>query len=76
MLQRPATRLSRGIRKPKTYTDGTIRYAHLATVDDEPSNLQAALANKHWKLAMDVEFDVLLKNKIWHLFHLRKGGMS
>jgi len=73
VLQRPATRLSRGIRKPKTYTDGTIRYAHLATVDDEPSNLQAALANKHWKLAMDVEFDVLLKNKIWHLVPPQKG---
>ena len=71
--QRPATRLSQGICKPKTCTDGTIRYAHLATVDEEPSSLQDALTNKNWKLAMDVEFDALLKNKTWHLVPPRKG---
>jgi len=71
--QCPVTRLSQGIRKPKTYTNGTIRYAHLAAVDEEPSNLQAALVNKNWKLAMDVEFDALLKNKTWHLVPPQQG---
>lgn len=71
--QRPTTRLLQGIRKPKTYTDGTIRYAHLTAVAEEPSSLKDALANPNWKLAMDVEFDALLKNKTWHLVPPAKG---
>lgn len=67
---RPITRLQQGIRKPKTYTDGTIRYGHLAATSEEPHTLQHALADKNWKNAMDVEFLALQKNKTWHL---RKG---
>ena len=70
---RPTTRLSQGIRKPKTYTDGTIPCAHLAAVSEEPSSLKDALANPNWELAMDAEFDALLKNKTWHLVPPAKG---
>ena len=43
---RPKTRAQSGIRKPKTYTDGTVRYG-LLTENSEPSSLDAALENKN-----------------------------
>jgi hypothetical protein len=49
---RPHTRLQGGIRKPKIYTDGTIRYGCLA-VTSEPRNIEEALRDKIWKHAMD-----------------------
>jgi hypothetical protein len=64
--QRPATRLQHGIRKPKLYTDGTIRYANLVSTDESPS-LRDALSDSRWKSAMEVEFSALMKNKTWHL---------
>jgi hypothetical protein len=39
---RPTTRLQHGIRKPKTYTDGTVRYGHLTTLG-EPESVADAL---------------------------------
>jgi len=60
-LQRPSTRLQQGIRKPKVYTDGTIRYGQLAATSEGPPNLRDALSDKNWKHAMDVEFDALRK---------------
>jgi histone deacetylase 1/2 len=65
--QRAVTRLQQGIRKPKNYTAGTIRYGQLATTTEGPIDLQHALADRNWKHAMDVEFDALIKNKTWHL---------
>lgn len=70
---RPIARLQQGIRKPKTYTDGTIRYGHLAATSEEPHTLQHALADKNWKNAMDVEFLALQKNKTGHLVPPQKG---
>lgn len=70
---RPATRLSQGIRKPKSYTDGTIRYAHIASTSDEPPNVATALSVPHWKSAMDSEFSALLRNKTWHLVPPPRG---
>jgi hypothetical protein len=70
--QHPVTRLQHGIRKPKIYTDGTIRYANLAMVT-EPKNLVDALHNPNWKAAMDVEFGALQKNKTWHLVPPQRG---
>jgi hypothetical protein len=67
---RPTTRLQRGIRKPKTYSDGTTRYNRkfgLLTHAGEPHNLEEALQNKNWKNTMDIEFLALQKNKTWHL---------
>jgi hypothetical protein len=63
---RPHTRLQGGIRKPKIYIDGTIKYSFLATFE-EPHNLEDALGDKNWKQAMDEEFGALVKNKTWHL---------
>jgi hypothetical protein len=63
--KRPVTRLQHGIRKPKTYTDGTIKYGRLATIS-EPKNLVVALHNPNWKPAMDIEHGALQKNKTWH----------
>jgi histone deacetylase 1/2 len=66
------TRLQHGIRKPKTYTDGTIRYGCL-TATGEPVNLEEALSNTNWKNAMDVEYMALMRNKTWHLVPPEKG---
>jgi histone deacetylase 1/2 len=71
--QRPATRLQHGIRKPKVYTDGTIRYGNLATTISEPVTIKDALDNPHWKAAMDAEFGALLKNNTWHLVPPQQG---
>lgn len=70
--QRLVTRLQQGIRKPKAYTDGTIWYAHVATIEESPT-LQYAVSDKNWKSAMDVEFLALQKNKTWHLVPPQKG---
>jgi hypothetical protein len=59
---RPHTRLQTSIHKPKLYTDGTVHYGCLAE-SDEPRSLDDALTNKNWKIAMDVEYDALMKNK-------------
>jgi histone deacetylase 1/2 len=66
------TRLQHGIRKPKTYTDGTIRYGCL-TATGEPVNLEEALSNTNWKNALDVEYMALMRNKTWHLVPPEKG---
>jgi hypothetical protein len=42
------TRLQDGIRKPKIYSDDTIRYGHSA-ISKELITLQAALSNPNWK---------------------------
>jgi histone deacetylase 1/2 len=68
---RPRTRLQGGIRKPKVYTDGTIRYGLSAFA--EPHTVEEALASKHWKEAMYLEYNALVKNKTWHLVPPRKG---
>lgn len=70
--RRPSTRLQHGIRKPKVYTDGTIKYNFLTT-SGEPRNLEDALNDKNWKNAMDAEFMALEKNRTWHLVPPQKG---
>lgn len=69
--QRPNTRLQAGIRKPKVYRDGTVRYGFLVA-SGEPRSLEDALGDKNWKAAMDAEFDALVKNKTWHLVPTQK----
>jgi hypothetical protein len=69
---RPRTRLQDGVCKPKVYTDGTVRYG-LSVSTGEPRSVEEALANKHWKEAMDLEYDAFMKNKTWHLVPPRKG---
>jgi histone deacetylase 1/2 len=66
------TRLQAGTRKPKVYTDGTIRYGFF-TSSGEPQNINEALGDENWKNAMDVEYSALMKNKTWHLVPPRRG---
>lgn len=72
VLARPSTRLQNNIRRPKQYTDGTVRYG-LCTATQEPTTLQQALANDHWRAAMDEEFSALIQNKTWHLVPPSQG---
>jgi hypothetical protein len=58
--------------QPKTYSDDTIPWCLLVATDD-PSNLQAALANPHWKGAMNEEFEALTTNQTWRLVPARQG---
>jgi hypothetical protein len=69
---RPTTRSQHDIRKPKVYSDGTIRYGCFAS-NGEPQNLEEALKSKNWKHAMDLEFSALMNNKTWHLAPYQKG---
>lgn len=64
--RQPRTHLQDNIRKPKQYTDGTVRYG-LLTQTLEPTSLHDALTSPNWKHAMDLEFDALMKNHTWHL---------
>jgi hypothetical protein len=67
----PGTRLQHGICKPKVYTDDTVRYRLLA-YSCKPLNHHDALNYSRWKLAMDHEFEVLLRNETWHLVPHKK----
>jgi histone deacetylase 1/2 len=66
LVSRPTTRSQLGIRRPKVYTDGTVRYNFLASAG-EPTSLDNALNDPNWKQAMDCEYTALLKNNTWHL---------
>jgi histone deacetylase 1/2 len=70
--RRPRTRLQSGIVRPKTFTDGTIRYGMYSSTG-EPSDLNEALADPKWKRAMEEEYNALIKNKTWHLVPARKN---
>jgi hypothetical protein len=59
------TRLQGGIRKPKEFTDGTVRYGNVA-ISSEPLNLHEALTVPHWKMAMNDEYITLLLCGIRH----------
>jgi hypothetical protein len=72
---RPRTRLQDGIRKAKVYTDGTVCYGFSA-ITGEPRSVEEALTNPHWKKAMDLEYDALMKNKHGTLFLQKKVEMS
>jgi len=71
---RPVTRLQHGIRKPKVYTDGTVRWGlSSSSSPSEPTSVTEALRDKRWVSAMDSEYQALLKNKTWHLVPSPKG---
>jgi hypothetical protein len=62
----PHTRFQSGIRKPKIYSDGTVRYANLTT-SEEPANLAVAITDPNWKKAMDSnsQFLLIIKHVTW-----------
>jgi hypothetical protein len=64
--RRPHTRLQAGVRRPKVYSDGTVRYG-LFTSSGEPQCLEEALEDHNWKNAMNAEYEALIKHKTWHL---------
>jgi hypothetical protein len=66
------TRLQGGIRKLKAHTDGTVQYGNLAA-SSEPFILQEALSILHWQMAMNDEYNALMRNKMWHLATLQPG---
>lgn len=73
-LQRPTTHLQQGIRKPKTYTDGTMQWCmHTSTSTEEPTTLDEAIGDQNWVAAMNSEHQALLWNKTWHLVPCPKG---
>ena len=45
------TQLQKGIKHPKIYKDGTVRYGLLVS-SDEPRSLSEALGDPHWRKAM------------------------
>jgi hypothetical protein len=63
---RPTMHSQHGIRKPTTYTDGTVSYG-LFTSTGEPQHHNEALGDTRWKLAMESEMNALKKNEAWHL---------
>jgi hypothetical protein len=60
------TRLQKGIRNPKKYTDGTVRYGMFSSTG-EPCTHEEALNDARWSQAMQEEYDALIANKTWHL---------
>lgn len=73
-VQRPATRLQHGIHRPKTYTDGTVRWCmNVKSSPKEPSTLDEALRDHNWAAAMNNEHQALLRNRTWHLVPHPKG---
>jgi hypothetical protein len=73
----PMTTRSRNqITRPKTHTDGTVRYpvprallavTESSTVEAEPTCFTSAVKSPAWRAAMNLEFDALLKNHTWQL---------
>jgi hypothetical protein len=73
VTRRSSTHLQHGIRKPKVYTNGIMRYG-LLVVSSEPQSHIEALGDKQWKNAMDAEFEALLTNDMWHLVPPKLGA--
>ena len=73
----PMTTRSRNhISKPKSFTDGTMKYplphALLAdgidvNISAEPTCYTSAMKDPKWRAIMNLEFDALLKNQTWEL---------
>jgi len=62
------TRLQSRISKPKQYTDGTVRWGLNSIVEpEEPTTVKVAPRDDRWVMAMNKEYDALMKNRTWHL---------
>jgi histone deacetylase 1/2 len=68
-----------GIVKPKQRTDGTVAWftaCHTHGVTDptlEPDNHTEALCIPHWRAAIELEYQALLRNETWRLVPPRPG---
>uniref|UniRef100_A0A2N9HTS2 Reverse transcriptase Ty1/copia-type domain-containing protein n=1 Tax=Fagus sylvatica TaxID=28930 RepID=A0A2N9HTS2_FAGSY len=70
------TRSRNNITKPKLFSDGTTRYplprallieGACDLLTTEPTCFSQAVQHPHWRLAMNLEFDALLRNRTWSL---------
>jgi hypothetical protein len=68
------TRARNNVFKPKQFLDGTVRYplpkallAEHSALSHEPSCYTEAVKHSHWREAMNVEFDALMRNGTWSL---------
>jgi hypothetical protein len=64
---------SKGFASQKIYMDDIVRYG-LFTSSGKPRNHQEALSDPRWKSAMDLEYEVLMKNQTWHLVPPKRGA--
>jgi hypothetical protein len=60
---RPWSRSQNNISKPKNFGDN---FVCLLTTISEPRSFDEVVQEKEWKHAMDVEFQALERNKMWH----------
>jgi hypothetical protein len=76
---RPVTGSLFGIHQRKQRTDGTVAWLAtcmaqaVADPHSEPRHFRAALTIPHWRAAMEIEFDALIKNGTWKLIPPRFG---
>jgi histone deacetylase 1/2 len=76
---RPHTRSKSGIVRRKERTDGTVAWLATCLADaqadptTEPRNYQAAMSIPHWRVAMEDEFQALLRNNTWRLVPPQSG---
>jgi hypothetical protein len=72
---RPNTCLQQGIRKPKIYTNHTVRYG-LFSSSGEPCNHQEVLSDPRWKSATDLEYEALIKKSDFGTWFPLKTGAN
>jgi len=74
---RPVTRLQRGIRCPKNFTYGTVRWVMSAKgPKEEPVSVDEALGDQRWCDAMDAKYQALLKIRHGILYHVQRAEIS
>ncbi|KAK1643200.1 hypothetical protein QYE76_061005 [Lolium multiflorum] len=79
VVHRPHTRSKSGIVRPRERTDGTVAWLAAclaqATADPtaEPRHYTAAMQIPHWRSAMELEYQALLKNDTWNLVPPKPG---
>jgi hypothetical protein len=68
------TRAKNSISKPREFTDGRVWYpipralfAESSSLITEPTCHFSAIKDKHWRVAMNTEFDALPQNRTWTL---------
>jgi hypothetical protein len=73
VASRPHTRSQSGITRPRQRTDGTVAWLDaclsqaIADPSAEPRHYTAAMEIPHWRSAMELEYQALMKNGTWTL---------
>ncbi|KAK1614549.1 hypothetical protein QYE76_020066 [Lolium multiflorum] len=79
VASRPHTRSQSGIARPRQRTDGTVAWLAaclsqaIADPSAEPRHYTAAMEIPHWRSAMELEYQALMKNGTWTLVPPRSG---